>query len=283
MQAPPNEIYHIPVGGLPNNRELGVNRGKFALKATDLQVIFEPVILQIIQLVRDQIAATRVPVRAVLLVGGFGASTYLKERLRNALHESVQVLQPPKAWSAVVEGAVMKGLAQNSPNSSTSVRVKNRVARKHYGVELSMEYNEALHWNMDKRWDGLDGKWRVTAMHWLIKRGDAVSENEPFYTPLDWTGKVSEGRVKNVRLRFYCDESRRPAPVARDSSVKLLCVLDADLSRIPESELDRRRGADGFYYYQVNCMIEVIYHSASTEYALIHKNKRYSTVTAEYV
>jgi len=36
MQTPPDTTYTIPVGGLANNRELGINRGRFALKVSRL-------------------------------------------------------------------------------------------------------------------------------------------------------------------------------------------------------------------------------------------------------
>ncbi|OHE97825.1 hypothetical protein CORC01_06860 [Colletotrichum orchidophilum] len=36
LGASPEETYTIPIGGLNNNKELGINRGRFALKASDL-------------------------------------------------------------------------------------------------------------------------------------------------------------------------------------------------------------------------------------------------------
>lgn len=172
MSAKPDETYTIPVGGLANNRELGISRGRYALKASDLQVIFEPVVQQVIQLVKEQISASAVPIRAVLLVGGFGASNYLKERIRNSVGRNIQVMQPPNAWLAVVHGAVMKGLAQSAPEKLTTVKVQNRKARKHYGTHWHVLYDEKIHRHLDgeKSWCGLDGWWRVWTMGWFIKK-----------------------------------------------------------------------------------------------------------------
>ena len=50
--------------------------------------IFEPVIKEVISLVLSQIKATKREVKAVLLVGGFGSSAYLRERLRETLRNS---------------------------------------------------------------------------------------------------------------------------------------------------------------------------------------------------
>jgi hypothetical protein len=136
--------YSIPVAGLSNNAVLGIRRGRFSLKANDLRDIFEPVILQIIKLVKDQISSTQKTVKAVLLVGGFGQNAYLKDRLRISLGNGIEVLQPANAWTAVVRGALMMGIANSDPNLS-KVEVVSRAARKSYGVELMNPYNKKIH------------------------------------------------------------------------------------------------------------------------------------------
>lgn len=238
-----------------------------------------------ITLVKDQIASSQVPIRAVLLVGGFGASNYLKERLRHAIDRNVQILQPPNAWLAVVQGAVMKGLAQSAPDELTMVKVVNRKARKHYGTEWRARYEERLHHSIahKKHWCGLDGCHKVYTMQWFIKKGDAVSENEPFFTNFVWTGPVSGGRIRKISMDVFCDRTSRNAPIQRDENVSRLCRVEADVSHIPEHLLTRRRGADGLMYYDLLCKIEAVYLSASTQYTLIFNNQRYNTVTAEYV
>ncbi|KAK3386617.1 hypothetical protein B0H63DRAFT_520702 [Podospora didyma] len=285
LNAPPNETYTVPVGGLANNRELGISRGRYALKGSDLQSIFEPVVAEVIKLVKEQISASNVPIRAVLLVGGFGASNYLKERLRAAVPSKIQIMQPPNAWLAVVQGAVMKGLAQSAPDSLTMVKVQNRKARKHYGTEWRTRYDEKLHGHLraKRHWCGLDGCWKVYTMEWFIKRGDPVSENQPYVTSFVWTGPVSAGRIRKIKMDVYADRTPREAPIARDDNVNLLVHVEADVSHIPENQLGRRKGNDGELYYELNCKIEAVYLSASTQYTLLFNNQRYNSVTAEYV
>ena len=114
------------------------------MKAADLRGIFEPVINKIIDLVKNQIEATEKKIRAVLLVGGFGQNNYLKESLRTALGSSVDILQPTNAWTAVVRGAVMMGLANANKQLST-VNVVSRAARKFYGIELNSIFDARRH------------------------------------------------------------------------------------------------------------------------------------------
>ncbi|UNI19937.1 hypothetical protein JDV02_006079 [Purpureocillium takamizusanense] len=285
----PNDSFAVPVGGMANNKALGIARGRYAMKASDLSIIFEPVVLEVIKLIKDQIFASgAAPVKAVLLVGGFGASQYLKERVRDAIVDRrIQILQPPNAWQAVVQGAVMKGLADSAPEQLTMVQVRNRQARKHYGTEWRTKYDPKLHSHLRSRrhWCGLEGCYKVYGMEWFIRRGDRVSENEPFFTSFVWTGLVSQGRIQKIKMDIYCDADCAPrdAPVTRDDRVRLLARVEADVSHIPERLLDRRRGRDGQWYYVLRCRIEAVYLSASTTYTLLYKDKRYDTVTCEYV
>ncbi|KAG7127981.1 Heat shock 70 kDa protein 12A like [Verticillium longisporum] len=244
-----------------------------------------PVILECIKLVSAQIAASGVPISAVLLVGGFGASNYLKERIRNAIDRKIRILQPPNAWQAVVQGAVMKGLAQASPSHLTQVRILNRRARKHYGTRCRRRYEERQHGHLrDKRhWCGLYGYYQVHVMDYIVLRGDVVSETDPYCLSFVSTGLVSDGRIKKVEMDIYADSTSSVAPVERNDNTKLLCRVEADISHIPEAQLNRRQGKDGQAYYELGYELEAKAHSASTEYTLVYNNQRYNTVTAEYV
>jgi molecular chaperone DnaK (HSP70) len=135
--------YTILVPGLANNPKLGIRRGRFNIKPAEMKGIFEPIILKIIEFVRGQIKASKMRIKAVLLVGGFGQNNYLKERLRSSL-SGIEVLQPPDAWAAIVRGAVMMGLSRAN-SKLAAVGVVSRAARKHYGIELSYDYNPTTH------------------------------------------------------------------------------------------------------------------------------------------
>lgn len=138
------EGYSIALPGFANNERLGIRRNRLKIKAAELREIFDPIINQIIELVKGQIRATNRTVKAVLLVGGFGQNNYLKESLRNALGNSVRVLQPVNAWTSVVRGAVMMGLAHTNSRLA-QVTLQSRRARKHYGLQLSTEFNRMVH------------------------------------------------------------------------------------------------------------------------------------------
>ncbi len=71
--------------GLLDNDHLGIKRQRVHITAQELKRVFDPVIEDIIKLVRAQIRATRRAVKSVLMAGGFGRSRYLQAALKTAL------------------------------------------------------------------------------------------------------------------------------------------------------------------------------------------------------
>lgn len=125
------------------------------------------------------------------------AQVYLKERMLSdiALRLGIDVVQPEHPQLAVVQGAVLKGLAAALPETQTLVKVKNRTARKHYGTELWTPYVAARHRELrgQRMWDGFDGCWRVPVMVWFIQKVKRC------HTPL--RAKAEQPSSRNKRRR----------------------------------------------------------------------------------
>ncbi|KAL7934660.1 actin-like ATPase domain-containing protein [Trichoderma chlorosporum] len=117
------------------------------LSQADFQAVFDPVIDNIIKLIQDQVDRVRQgnerPIETIILVGGFGSSPYLNERLAGWCRPRNIRLSTPAtgAWSAVVCGAVLRGLE--------GCIVREKKCRKHYGHALSLVYDPLLHSNYD--------------------------------------------------------------------------------------------------------------------------------------
>ena len=204
-------------------------------------------------------------------------------------------MQPPNGWTAVVRGALMKGLSFLSPTTER-VKVHSRTARKHYGTEIMSRYDSAKHAKSTSFWDEYDGESKVYDMSWFITKGSPVTEDKSFVKHYHKVWKVSEGPRQSVAqdILVFEDSADEGAPVYKDNpaggksfnakdGVKHLARLTADLSCIPTGELERRRGKDGREYFVVYYDIEMTYYSACTRYALVYKGVRYDSVNAEYV
>ncbi|KAL9000689.1 MAG: hypothetical protein Q9169_000725 [Polycauliona sp. 2 TL-2023] len=263
--------FNVP--GLRNRPALGVSRGRLCLKGSDVKSIFDPVIKEIVTLVNGQIDATKARVKAVLLVGGFGQSVYLRDSIRQAVaSKGIEVMQSPNGWTAIVRGALMRGLMSTN-RDFTAVRIGGRSARKSYGVRLSVPFDKSKH----------DGHERV--MDWFISKGDTVEENKPkriYYTQYYHTD--SERPTLVPISIFTCSDIDNAGPsMHQDSRVQKLVVVSADLGRIPFHNFPTEFGADDALYYRIEYCIEVTCYSAYTKYELIYDGFNYGPVTAEYV
>jgi hypothetical protein len=93
-EAPTNLI---PAAGVRPNAAARVAGGSICMTAEDLKKCFDPVVNEVIKLVKWQISGIKgseCDVSAVLLVGGFGQSRYLKKRLEDAI-APINLLCPP--------------------------------------------------------------------------------------------------------------------------------------------------------------------------------------------
>jgi len=90
--------------GIPDNEEAGVRDGCLVIRQKDLEEVFDPVIDRIVMLIAEQIeAVSELPgknkVSAILLVGGFGSSEYLRRKIEgNPIWEGTDVIQPVNAY-----------------------------------------------------------------------------------------------------------------------------------------------------------------------------------------
>lgn len=141
----------LPVSGIPENTALGVNnRGKLRLTLDEMIKIFEPVVSTITTLILNQIKATNGNVRFVLLVGGFGQSSYLRSAVQAVVGPNIEVLQSPDGEVTVVQGALRRALALTSPSESR-VHVSSRIARKAFGLRIHVPFQDQIH-DINKRY-----------------------------------------------------------------------------------------------------------------------------------
>ncbi|KAI8086084.1 uncharacterized protein BX664DRAFT_359643 [Halteromyces radiatus] len=114
---------------------IGLENGSICLPAQELcEQVFEPVIIQVLQLIEGQLNQS-FNLEAIFLVGGFGQSNYLFRRVEEVFANRVGMIGvPPRGELAVVRGAVYFGL---SPQQITE-----RVSRRTYGVETRMIFQQ---------------------------------------------------------------------------------------------------------------------------------------------
>ncbi len=89
--------YRIPARGL-KKPELGIYSGTLKISGQDIKDVFEPVIMEVLRLVRTQIQKTGRTVTAVLMAGGFGSSAYLRARIQEEVGKAIEVRPIPNRY-----------------------------------------------------------------------------------------------------------------------------------------------------------------------------------------
>ncbi|KOS38019.1 hypothetical protein ACN38_g11178 [Penicillium nordicum] len=160
--------YWIPVPGVSGISNVDLSEGHLYLDRDQVKGIFDPIVEQIEDLVTEQRMSVKeagFSTKAIILVGGLGASEYLFKRLQ-ADSDGIQVMQPPNAWSAVARGAVIRGQEGN--------QVESRIARCSYGVRMRVRYGSTKH-RADENlaWCPYEEEWKKdNRMRWYIRKMD---------------------------------------------------------------------------------------------------------------
>ncbi|EGY15747.1 uncharacterized protein VDAG_06911 [Verticillium dahliae VdLs.17] len=283
--------------GLPDDEEAGLDCGFLVMTAEQVKDIFEPVVKEVCDLVQGQVRDLRSKggiVSGIILVGGFGQSDYLYRRLKThfasaapppyterpthatatALTEagSIEVMQPVYAWTAVVRGAVLRGLEGSM--------VISRKARMHYGTSYATVYDDEKHSVSERYWSPLWERWMVSdRMQWHIAKGEAISPVSPI--AFHYTRNFRPGQSLVVTDDLIACEADEP-PVAYGRDLVNVCTLTTDLNAVPRSLFTRLTTTRGVEFDNLDFTLEMIVDSAGLGFELKVDGVRYGRVEADF-
>ncbi|KEF53944.1 uncharacterized protein A1O9_09739 [Exophiala aquamarina CBS 119918] len=276
---------NFPMADLEDDESQHLKRSTWEMKSEIVEGIFKPLIEDIGRMVDDQVNlvqkkrlaeghAKGAEVKAIFLVGGFGASEYLKMSIQQR-HPDIQVIQPHDAWSAIVKGAVLSQL----PNEAI---VDSVVAPRHYGVKSHQEYEDSDA-GQESWYDSSFGHLRVSRMTWYIEKGEDLQREQKirfsFFRRLEPNFTASDLLFTDT---LYSDESVRPNKYPKEGVVKKNCSLTADLSSIDRSTLKTKVCADGSTKVDVHYDLCISLKSALMKFSLEIRGKEFGSVAAKY-
>lgn len=292
----------IPFPGLIND---AIEDGYLTMTTKEVRdIIFEPIISNIISLVDDQVSKIHKQhetVDAIVLVGGFGQSKYLHSRLKaqfsisrqtassnsrrssftsssslthllNRNEEAISILQPAHAWTAVARGAALRGLQ--------GTIVTERLSRKHYGGLVSFSFNPEKHPEYSKYWDSLDEMFRSKGnMQWFLRKNEQVSEHRAISHKRYLNFKNGEPCVAQIVLYESADDV---APTMRNPTLHKVCSLYVDFSGAPSRLFTHKTNSLGVGYRSLSYTVEMIVDSAGISFSSKVNGDTYGTVTADF-
>ncbi|OCK81694.1 actin-like ATPase domain-containing protein [Lepidopterella palustris CBS 459.81] len=268
-----------------NDPSRGIEDGEIRITNDDLLEMFRPCVDRTIELIAGQLAQVQrtagSKARYVFLSGGFGGSEHLFNKVKNFLRpRGIPLKRPKNPWSAVVRGAVIKGLEQGAQDL-----VYMRKCRRSYGISVSEPFSEYKHAKDDEYIDPFDNKKKAKdQMTWLIKKGDALLSNKSKHASIDICRSfgVKDSRVFRTIL-VACDENDPPqrydeVPLA----TRAIAHIDYDLTDIPENKFTHFRAAsNGKPYFQAYLKLELQLKD-TLKFRMVFDGEEMNAVTIQY-
>ncbi|KAG8774855.1 hypothetical protein FRC15_000945 [Serendipita sp. 397] len=228
---------------------VGVRRGKVSLTAAEVASCFAVPIRDIRDSVRSLIDARNI--QYLVLVGGFGESSYLKQELESAFGArgvSIVVAEEPSR-KAAAEGASIWRLTHN---------VKARAARYTYGTNFADVYNQKYCERSDLKITNPDGRIVMPgAFSTWVKKDVVLADDFAHAVPYAWAWSSNSSSIlsdlRGYSTKVYMWDSAAPPTWALDRQgnpmpgIRHLCTITADLSGL-YSSLTLCNGPSGQYY-----------------------------------
>ncbi|CCT65615.1 related to hsp70 protein [Fusarium fujikuroi] len=210
--------------------------------------------------------------RFVILVGGFGRSLYLHQRLQDAVGHRIDVLQQDgeKPWTAVLRGAVLHGLARTNHPSSIQVTVALRVSPHNYGTLVNiLPFDAKEHDTKDRVWDeGQREFLAVEQTRWFVEIGSSVSTYDPVCASF-WQDLTSPD--DDLQIDIVASDASTP-PTRKDDSVKPMCIIKA--SELPRWDtIPVWTNEAGQVFHRITYELRMISDGSSLDFQVFYKNK----------
>ncbi|KAL3480533.1 hypothetical protein BJX99DRAFT_266451 [Aspergillus californicus] len=222
----------------------------------DLGPLFDPVMENILSLVREQIEdankqAGRKAINRIILVGGFGDSEYLRTAFRNAFSPAgnIAITVPNNAQAAIVQGAALRGLE--------GLQAQVRCCRRHYGFKKSQRFTNGVD-DLDKSViDKFDGKRLAPGyMKWMVEKGLKYPENYTHEVCIRAVHTRGDDLVFLSTL-YTCDAGQAPNRVEHQD-VHKVGEITVDF-RTTDLSVFRSRMRNGKLRYELKYSLKVIF------------------------
>ncbi|KAL2073566.1 hypothetical protein VTL71DRAFT_10892 [Oculimacula yallundae] len=224
-----------------------VTQGELSITSQEMKGFFDPCVDSVVELIQSQIQQVEGRnnrVKNVFLVGGFGESPFLQRELESSLKLRNIVMRHPeksKAWTAVVQGAVIYGIEKASHQRCLSVSLFN----KSYGIVLNNPYSVRMHDGKDKFIDPLTGRMSANRqINWMVHKGDLMASDTQ-EKDIQWSFSAQASRIFKLPVYTYIhDEEDHEKPDRYETGqheLEEVAKIPFDLTQIPLTDFESQR------------------------------------------
>jgi len=192
--------------------------------------VFDPVVKNVIELIHGQLDRVEgKQLKTIFLVGGFGSSGYLYDRVKAVFQNQVsQILYPSRAALAIVRGAVLSGLYPQP--------ISTRVSRRTYGINAGLPFDQELD-PPSSRFVRPDGSVRcITRFLTFAHKGDAIPVDQCIREQM----YVYYNTIFSTDLRLYATESDEEPRWYDQPGVHQVAAIEIPIPIMPGVERGQR-------------------------------------------
>ncbi|RAR06959.1 hsp70 family protein [Stemphylium lycopersici] len=272
----------VPLSSVEDDEAGGIQDGEIKLTPADMKEMFEFALCRTYELLLEQIHKARradgVELKFVFMVGGFSESPYIYEKIKTfAEANGLQAVRPAHAWSAIVRGAVSKGLEGDG-----RTQIKNRKCRRYYGTACSFQFIVCKHRETDSyRCEFTGQKYANHQMQWLLKKGQDLSSMSKSHTYTELSACFWPHSPRSITLDLLASNADVAPNRSVDKDVFTVATLDVDLTGVPQNAYTTHLSPQGSFFYVLDLRVEMCIQS-SLEFSLLVNGVRYGAVTANY-
>ncbi|KAF5317360.1 hypothetical protein D9611_003531 [Ephemerocybe angulata] len=238
------------------DQALNIRGGRLTIPGRDVATFFEPSVTCIVDAIKKQKSSAHMPITSVFLVGGFSASPWLYNQVREQIEALGMTVSRPDTH---VNKAVSNGAVSFYLDSA----VTSRVARLTYGIEVYVDYNSTdyEHIKRGHRVSVHSTKGipiLTAAFSSILPKNTRVKSDREFRRSFETTAAHRVGlRSHEVDILSYRGSSANPEWIDDDTDLyPAVCTVKADTSSLTPRV---RTSPRGLKYYAISFDVVLLF------------------------
>ncbi|KAF9048041.1 actin-like ATPase domain-containing protein [Hymenopellis radicata] len=258
----------------PNDVSVGLVDGQLSIPGALLRrEVFDPVVEQVLALIEEQTRKIDQRIDALLLVGGFAGSEYLKQRVEERFSSRIKVIaRPVDADTATLRGAARYGLARKPLVSSV-------IAPRSYIMKVKLPADQEDWQKRPAYIKTNDAGVHIceNRLQYLVQKGAILRKGQRLTTQFC---KFSQTNQDSAFVAvMYTSESDRIMRYTDEGETTELCKWTVDLSSLPAFQQGALSG--GGFYTEFELGLEL--DSAEVRGILLYDNQEWGRVTFDFL
>ncbi|KAG7087569.1 hypothetical protein E1B28_013524 [Marasmius oreades] len=260
-----------------NDPSVGLIDGQLSIPGVLLRrEVFDPVIEQVLNLIEDQLKKVEQRIDALLLVGGFAGSEYLKQRVEAQFSSRIRIIaRPADADTATLRGAARYGLAQRP-------LVSNVIAPRSYIMKVKLPADQEDWQKRPAYIKNNDAGYPIceNRLQYLVQKGAIIRKGQRLTTK--FCKYSQDAQDSSFVAVLYTSDSEKTMRYTDEGETSELCKWTVDLSSLPafQANASASMTQNGFYTeFEIGLELD----SAEVRGILLYNDEEWGRVTFDFL